>query len=266
MKYRALVLFALFATLFGCASTQEVGQIRGDVTSVYGEFSGYKEKTDTRISKLEKTNDDLRKQLADLSASLENRDDTIKKIMGRIDELESQLKAYWDETKGQLRNLKRTSAGENGGGDTVGRGDAVRGDTANERKAAERPARMGAEDFYKEAFESFRKGRHEDALRKFTEFVKQYPDSPLVASAQYWMGESAMSLKDYENAIVHFQEVVDKHPKSDKAAKALLRQAHAFAATGDKKTSTILLKRVIEVYPKSEEARLAERSLRSGLR
>lgn len=260
MRYGALVLFALFATLFGCASTQEVGQIRGDVTSVYGEFSSHKEKTDSRVMKLEKANDDLRKQLADLSASLENRDDAIKKIMGRLDELESQLRAYWDETKGQLRNLKRGLPSNNGAGDTI------RGDTSGERKTPERPVRVGAEEFYKEAFESFRKGRHEEALRKFTEFVKQYPDNPLVANAQYWMGESAMSLKDYENAIVHFQEVVDKYPKSDKTAKALLRQADAFAATGDKKTSTILLKRIIEVYPKSEEARLAERSLRSGLR
>lgn len=255
MSHRTLVLFAFFAILVGCASTQEVGQIRGDVTSAYGEFSSYKEKTDVRMSRLEKANDDLRKQLADLSASLENRDDAIKKIMGRLDELESQLKAYWDETKGQFRNLKRGPLGSEGGGDATG-----------EKNTVERPLRVGAEEFYKEAFESFRKGGHEEALRKFTEFVKQYPDSPLVANAQYWMGESAMSLKDYENAIVHFQEVVDKYPKSDKAAKALLRQADAFAATGDKKTSMILLKRIIEVYPKSEEARLAERSLRSGLR
>lgn len=257
MKYEFLALFALFATV-GCASTQEVGQIRGDVTSVYGEFSSYKEKTDARLSRIEKqisaTDEALRKQLVDLSVSLESRDDTIKKMLGRLDELESQLRAYWDETKGQLRDLKRNSSAREG--DTVSEG----------RTTGERPQKSGPEESYKEAFESFRKGRYEEALNKFSEFVKQYPDNPLVANARYWMGESAMSLKDYEKAIVYFQEVVDKHPKNDKAAKALLRQANAFAATGDKKTSTILLKRVIEVYPKSEEARLAERSLRSGLR
>jgi tol-pal system protein YbgF len=252
MRYRALFLFAFFAT-FGCASTQEVGQIRGDVTSVYGEFAGYKEKTDARLSKLEKRltmNDEaLRKQLVDLSVSLESREDTVKKILGRLDELESQLRAYWDETKGQLRDLKRASPDDN----------------ISEDKTSERPVRVGPEEFYKEAFEGFRKGRHEEALRKFSEFVKQYPNSPLVANAQYWMGESAMSLKDYEKAIVYFQEVVDNYPKSDRAPKALLRQADAFAATGDKKASIVLLKRIIEAYPKSEEARLAERSLRGGL-
>jgi tol-pal system protein YbgF len=251
MKYYAIVLFTLFATL-GCASTQEVGQIRGDVTSVYGELRGYKEKMDTRMAKVEKqlatTDEALRKQLVDLSIGIESREDTIKKILGRLEELESQLKAYWDETKGQLRDLKRISPG----------------DHVSEDKTSERPVRVGPEEFYKEAFEGFRKGRHEEALHKFSEFVKHYPDSPLVASARYWMGESAMNLKDYEKAIVYFQEVVDNYPKSDKAAKALLRQADAFAATGDKKTSTILLKRIVEVYPKSEEARLAERSLRGG--
>lgn len=256
MKYRGLVLFALFATL-GCASTHEVGQIRGDVTSVYGDLSSYKEKTDARLSRLEKqlsvTDDALRKQLVDLSVSLEGREDTIKKMLGRLDELESQLRAYWDETKGQFRDLKRGSS-VNGGGDTVG-----------EVRTSERPKSGAPEEPYKEAFESFRKGRYEEALGRFSEFVKQNPDSPLAANAQYWMGESAMGLKDYEKAIVYFQEVVDKHPKSDRAARALLRQADAFAATGDKKTSTILFKRIVEVYPKSEEARLAERSLRNGL-
>jgi tol-pal system protein YbgF len=257
MRYRALVLFVLFGAL-GCASTQEVGQIRGDVTSVYGEFTGYKEKTDARLEKLEKrlstSEEALRKQMADLSVALESREDTMKKILGRIEELESQLRAYWDETKGRLRDLKRPSSADS----NMDEGKAP--------TATDKPARVSEEAAYKEAFETFRKGRHEEALRRFTEFLKHYPDSPLVPSAHFWMGESAMSLKDYENAIVYFQEVVDKHPKSDKASKALLRQADAFAATGDKKTSMILLKRIIEVYPKSEEARVAERSLRGGSR
>ena len=255
MKYKAkaLVLFVLL-TAFGCASTQEVGQIRGDVASVYGEFSSHKEKTDARLAEIEKrlsaTDESLRRQLADLSLTLENREETIRRIMGRLDELEAQLKAYWDETKGQLRDLKRSSPPG----------------AASEAKPAEKPARVGPDELYREAFESFRKGRHEEALRRFSEFVKQYPESPLLPNAYYWMGESAMGLKDYEKAIVGFQEVVDKYPKSERAPRALLRQADAFAATGDKKTSTILLKRIVEVYPKSEEARLAERSLRGGLR
>lgn len=261
MRYGGLVCFALLAAA-GCASTQEVGQIRGDVTSVYGELNNYKEKTDTRLARLEKqltnTDEALRKQLVDLSVTQDSREDTIKKMLGRLDELESQLRAYWDETKMQLRDLKRGSSGGNGnvGGDTISEGG----------KTAARPVRGGPEDFYKEAFESFQKGRHEEAIRKFSEFAKQHPENPLAANAHYWMGESAMSQKDYEKAIVYFQEVVDKYPKSDKAAKAVLRQADAFAATGDKKTSTILLKRIVEVYPKSEEARLAERSLRGRLR
>lgn len=256
MRYYALVLITFFATA-GCVSTREIGQIRGDVTSVYGEFGAYKETMDARVAKVERqlasTDEALRKQLVDLSVTLDSREDTIKKILGRLEELESQLRAYWDETKGQLRDLKRTSPGGTGG------------ETVREEKTGERPVRVDSEDVYKEAFATFRKGRHEDALRKFSEFVKQYPDSPLVANAYYWMGESAMGLKDHEKAIVYFQEVVDKYPNSDKVPKALLRQADAFVATGDKKTATILLKRIVAVYPKSEEARLAERSLRGGL-
>jgi len=43
-------------------------------------------------------------------SSLESRDDKIKGLMGKIDELEFQLRAYWAETKNAIgvTNKKRT--------------------------------------------------------------------------------------------------------------------------------------------------------------
>ena len=118
------------------------------------------------------------------------------------------------------------------------------------------------EELYKQAFDAFQRGHYEDSVRAFSEFVRAYPDTPLVPNARYWMGEGYMNLKDQEKAIVSFQEVIDKYPNSDKAPRALLRQAEAFGELGDKKSSTTLLKRVVELYPKSDEARVAERLLR----
>ncbi len=212
-------------------------------------------KTDARLARLEKEMKDLqktvgspeaglRKQVVDLSVADENRDEKIKAILGRLDELESQLRAYWEDTKGQLKELKK-----------------AREETAPPRAARQRAA---PEDVYKQGFDAFQKGAYEDAVPLFTQFVQQNPTAPLAPNAYYWMGESYMNLKAYEKAIVQFQEVIDKFPQSDKAARAMLRQAEAFAAIGDKKSSTTVLKRVIELFPKTEEARLADRTLRSG--
>ena len=253
MRVFPLLLIALF--LFGCASSGEVSQVKQDVTSVYTEQTSYMEKTDTRLSHLEKEikelqkavgspDSGLRREVVDLSVGSENRDEKIKAILGRLDELDSQLRAYWEDTKAQLRELKKT------GEETAGQGAG---------------AKATPEDLYKQGFDAFQKGAYADAVPLFMQFVQQNPTAPLAPNAYFWMGESYMSQKVYEKAIVQFQEVIDKFPKSDKAAKAMLRQAQAFAAIGDKKSSTTVLKRVIELFPKTEEARLANRALRSGV-
>lgn len=255
MKYG--LLFLLAALVAGCASTQDVTNVRTDVTSTYRDFNSYRDRADARLSRIERelsainknigTSDEgLRKQLVDLNMALEAKDEKIKVIMGRLDELENRSRASGDETRSDVR----------GGGKATTREGGV-------SRQPPGPRGGGYEELYKQAFDAYQKGFFDDAIRKFTDFLRVHPDTPLVPNAHYWTGESYMNLKDYERAVVHFQEVIDKYPKSDKAPKALLRQAEAFAALGDKKSSTTLLKRVVELFPKSEEARIADRMLRS---
>jgi len=250
-------LLMLFLTMLGCASSSEVADARRDITTVYQDLRSYKDSTDARLSKLEKEVSTLsqsvrsveeltRKQYIDLSMSLEGNDDKIKTILGRLDELDSRLRTYRAETKGELKEPKnaRSTATQQDKGLTVAQGNY--------------------EESYKQGFDAFQKGLYEDSIRAFSNFVQTYPDAPLAANARYWMGEAYMNLKDQEKAIVQFQEVVERFPKSEKAARAMLRQAEAFAALGDKKDSTTLLKKIVESFPKSEEAKLAERMLRGG--
>jgi tol-pal system protein YbgF len=255
-RYFPLLLAALAA--FGCASSQDVSQVRHDVTTVYSEQTNYRERTDTRLSRIEGQMKDLqkalgtpeaglRKQIVDMSMTDEARDEKIKAILGRLDELESQLRTYWNEVRGELKDLKASR--ESGPAVVPGQPQA---------------AKVNNEELYKQGFDAFQKGSYDNAIPLFSQFIKEHPDAPLVPNAYYWMGESYMNTKNYEKAIVQFQEVVDKFPKSDKAGKAMLRQAEAFAFLGDKKSSTTLLRRVVELYPKSEEARLAARKLRGG--
>ena len=253
---KCLPLFLFFLTVLGCASSSEVGDVRRDVTTVYQEFRSYKDSTDGRLSRLEKDVSALsqsvrsveeltRKQFLDLSMSSESNEDKIKTILGRLDELDSQLRTYWGETKGELQELKGARA------------------AATPQKKGLVTPQGSYEELYKQAFDAFQRGLYEDSIRAFSDFVRAYPDTPLVPNARYWMGEAYMNVKDQEKAIINFQEVIDKYPNSEKAPRALLRQAEAFGDLGDKKSSTTLLKRVIELYPKSDEARIAERLLRN---
>ena len=51
---KCLPLCLLSLMLLGCASSQDVGDVRRDVTTVYQEFRTYRDSTDARLSKLEK--------------------------------------------------------------------------------------------------------------------------------------------------------------------------------------------------------------------
>ncbi len=251
MKIYILVFFVVFAVLLsGCATTDETAQLRRSMNSLQSEFLQFREETDSKLSKMSKENDAMSKQVVSMYSSLESRDDKIKGLMGKIDELEYQLRTYWAETKNALSAAKKPD-------------DKPAGQTTNGQKTGQQTVDARYEDAYKDAFETFQKGRYEEAIKRFSSFIESYGTTPLVSNAYYWVGESYMNLKNYDKAILFFQETIDKYPKSEKAPRALLSQAEAFRLTNDKKSSTTILKRIIELYPKTEEAIIAERRLRS---
>ena len=252
MKTYILIFFIVIATLLtGCATTDETTQLRRSVGSLQGEVLQLRQETDTKLSKMSKENEAMSKQVVNMFSLVESRDDKIKGLMGKIDELEYQLRTYWAETKSALGASKKPD-------------DKPVSQTTQGQKSGQQAVDVKYEDMYKDAFEIFQKGRYEDAIKRFSAFIESYGTTPLVSNAYYWIGESYMNLKNYDKAILYFQETIDKYPKSEKAPRALLSQAEAFRLTNDKKSSITILKRVIELYPKTEEAIIAERRLRNS--
>ena len=247
-----LPLFMALA-LTGCATTEETTQLRMNTMSISNDLDQFKEEVNNKLTAITKEQENLRRQFIGFSSTSENREDKLRSILGRIDELDHQLQTYWKDTKAELTILKAQN---------------IKGQVpVKPMQPSPVPDNIKYETAYKEAFDAFQKGSFDEAVDKFSGFISGYPESPFVSSAYYWLGESYMGLGNYEKAIVSFQEVVDKYPTSDKASRALLSQAEAFAKAKDEKSSITVLKKVIELYPKTEEAAIAERKLRSlGLR
>jgi tol-pal system protein YbgF len=252
MKTYVVTFFIVSAALLtGCATTDETSQLRRSVGSLQSELLQLKQETGTKLSAMSKENEAMSKQILNMYSSMENRDDKIKGLMGKIDELEYQLKTYWDETKSALSASKKPD-------------DKSSSQTTQGQKSGQQAVDVKYEDMYKDAFEAFQKSQYDEAIKRFSVFIESYGSTPLVSNAYYWIGESYMNLKNYDKAILYFQETIDKYPKSEKAPRALLSQAEAFRLTNDKKSSITILKRVIELYPKTEEAIIAERRLRNS--
>lgn len=115
---------------------------------------------------------------------------------------------------------------------------------------------------YQRALRLYQGGNHEVAIVLFKQFIRQNYQSPLAGEAQYWIGESLYSLKQFQAAIVAFDEVVQKHPQSDKIPSALLKIGYAFVELQDLRNARFFLRQVRKRYPKTPESQQALVKLR----
>jgi len=244
-----IVSFLVIFSLTSCATSEETTRLARNISSTDADVSRLRNENDRRFAELAREDENIRKQLVNLSTAIDDKNEKIKIIFGKLDELEYQLRMYFNELKNELNSLKKS-------------GIASPGSPPIQRPASGASSR-DYETAYKDAFEAFQKKSYDEAIKKFSAFVEAHPGTPLAPNAVYWIGESYMSVKNYEKAILSFQELVDKYPKSEKVPRALLAQADAFNAVKDRKSSTTILKKVIELFPKSEEAAIAERRLRN---
>lgn len=94
-----------------------------------------------------------------------------------------------------------------------------------------------------------------EAVPEFRGFLKDYPKSPLAASAQYWVGEALYAEKDYKGAVEEFLVVLKEHKGSDKAPDAALKLGYSFYELKDWEKARKTLQDVISFFPDNAETR-----------
>lgn len=114
---------------------------------------------------------------------------------------------------------------------------------------------------YDSGLEQFRAGRFGEAVVTFQTFIRTFPRSTLVPSAQYWIGNSLYATRDYRGAIAAQRQLLAQHPDSAKASDALLNIATAQSDLGELQAARASLQEVISKYPASEAAAKARQRL-----
>jgi len=107
---------------------------------------------------------------------------------------------------------------------------------------------------YDAASNLFRRNDFSAAIEAFRAFIRDFPQSQLVANAGYWIGISYANLKDYAKALAAQQEVLARHPQSAKAPDSMLAIAAIQAEQGDAGSARNTLEDIIARYPGSEAA------------
>jgi tol-pal system protein YbgF len=123
------------------------------------------------------------------------------------------------------------------------------------------PSPKSDSDLFNEGAAMFGKDRFSDARESFAALIKEYPKSPRVGDAQFFIAESWFAEKAYDKAILEYQTVIAKYPKSLKRPMAIFKQARSFELIGDAANAKTRYRDLVNVYPSSPEARLARQKL-----
>lgn len=203
---------------------------------------------------------DLRAKVKDLENSkldkssgvnLTNQDDALRdeiaKLRGQIEVLTNQVKTMEERQKDfyldldtRLKKLEPHEA-------TASAKDMV---ADNNENAA-----------YDAAEDKFRAGDYKGAVSAYHAFLKQYPKSNQIASAQYQLGNAYYLQGDYKNALKQQSAVVNRFPKNQVTPDAMLNMASCQIGLNDIAGAKKTLSTLVKKYPKSGAAKKAKERL-----
>jgi len=234
-------------------------EVRREVQQVRGEVEEIRNRLD-RISKERTGTGPQIKLLEDRLAVVE------KQLKTRLEEQPQALGSTAARPDGSTSPLPTDVVGAPSGtatpaptSSTPASGTAVLGSKEDPGLSKESP---DVQDEYRAGLRAFQEQQFDKAVQQFRLFQRKYPNSEMADDAQYWIGESYFSQKDYNRAILEFNDVL-KYRKGDKVPAALLRQAQAFIEIGDKTDARLILQKLLNDHPNSEQARDAKERLQA---
>jgi tol-pal system protein YbgF len=267
-----LVLAGLM-TLIGCATQSDVNTIDTRLTEMEMRDIQQRQHREQLKSEFETYSQELRKQSAGLRATLEELNEDIRILNGRLEEMEYAFKQQQQnaaelESKREAK-LDGVAQRVEENSDRLNRMDQYLNlESSKKRVAVAAPVapakKPSSEDeVYRSAKQAFDQGDFDTARQRFQEFIKRYPDSKNADNAQFWIGEIYYREQWYEKAILEYQNVIEKYPKGNKAPAALLKQGLAFSNIGDTANAKLILEELGRKYPKSNEAKVGAEKLKT---
>lgn len=263
----------LFFVVTGCATQGALESTRNDIDavktrlfSVEKDLGGVREESKEGLGSLQTGFKAdvaaVRKLAADIQATIDSTKNEMRLVNGKVDDIALAVKKPTEELARYREDADKRII-------TLDDRITKLQSSVNElnKKITElaqqkKDEAVTPDSVYMKGLETFKTGNMPAAREIFTKFLEKYPQHDLAANAQYWIGETYYSEKEYEPSILAFQEVIKNHPQKEKVPAAMLKQAMAFKAIEDTKNARYVLKKLVENYPKSEEVKKARELLK----
>ena len=174
----------------------------------------------TLNSRIDQTNDAMRKGFADQSITLGTAAGDARKTLAqtqdlatRLGELKEEVSALRTSLPTLISRLTPTDAGPPSDPELAAAAAAATAAIQAPPAVGVTPQRM-----YDTAYEDYALGRFTPAVAGFEEFLKTFPTSPRAPSAQYYLGEAEFYQNRIEQSIAAYSLVIQNYPKTEQAA------------------------------------------------
>lgn len=251
--------------LVGCAADRDLAIMRNDMERMNRQLLQMQVSQEVAQTRPREFEGD-RRTIADLKAGLEEVKQQLSVLTERLDASDHQLSRRLNALEARLTpgssppptspSSRPPTADQNPSS------SLPTGQPPGSTPSAGAPSSAEAKRLYQAALSDYQRGKFDLAAQGFRSYVEQSPRGDVADTAQYYLGESLYSAKDYRNAIAEFERLVRDFPQSPQVPSALLKTGYAYYELKDGVQGRRALRTLIENYPTSKEAKLAEERLR----
>ena len=197
------------------------------------------------------------KQIDVLSIQIATVEKEMKSLQSRLQTLEDIIEEQTDEKQledGEQADEKQLEDGEQALEDLASIKDEP-------KKAVAQLQVDRAKKAYYASYFALKNGDYFEASLGFKHFIRDFPESELLAEANYWYGEALLAQGDAAVAIQVFQEIIDSEATTARHAAAMLKAGSIYEEQLKMSEATSVYNNLIRQHPTSSEAETARSRL-----
>jgi tol-pal system protein YbgF len=206
------------------------------------------------------------KQIAELSAELDAMRTEMRELRGQVEVAEKKAEdalADARRARSSLAAAPTVATSEPAGGEVAVAGGVATVDATGEPPGDDDPAASAEVIAYREALNAWRANEHDQCIDAFRKFLQSYPSSAYADDGAYWMADCHFKKGEYRQAVLRFNDVVRVYPNGNKAPDALYRQGESLLKLGPGfyDAAKTVFQQVLNDYPDSDRAKQARDQL-----
>jgi tol-pal system protein YbgF len=234
----AAVILAVFA---GCATRQQALEIQMQLEAVRADQAAIRAEN-ARLDSLFRSNIETSRKLnADFANYITQLDQRMQIVEARLEDAITLI----NRTAGEMGSSSRPSILP----------ESTSVDTSKQAGG------IDCRKIYNAAYGDFIQQRFDMAITGFKGYIQNCPNTALDDNAQYWIGESYISMKQYDKAQKAFEDMIDQYPSSERIAAAKLKLGRSLYEQRQKAKARQYFEDVVKNYPGTEEAQEAAQML-----